>query len=81
MKEKSRTPMSQQALTIEKPTLEDGIGSKVTVEINEKKVQVFLDKQFLMLVKKIKFMFLHSVIILIFALRGLVVFALLKLKE
>lgn len=40
MKEKSRTPMAQQALTVEKPTLEDGIGSKVTVEINEKKVSV-----------------------------------------
>ena len=40
MKEKSRTPMSQQALTIEKSTIEDGIGSKVTVEINEKKVSV-----------------------------------------
>lgn len=40
MKEKSRTPMSQQALTVEKPTIEDGIGSKVTVEINEKKVSV-----------------------------------------
>lgn len=37
MKDKSRTPTSQQALTIEKPTLEDGIGSNVTVEINEKK--------------------------------------------
>ena len=37
MKEKSTTQMSQQPLTIEKPTLEDGIGSKVTVEINEKK--------------------------------------------
>ncbi len=40
MKDKSRTPMSQQALTVEKPTIEDGIGSKVTVEINEKKVSV-----------------------------------------
>ena len=40
MKDKSRTPTSQQALTIEKPTLEDGIGSNVTVEINEKKVSV-----------------------------------------
>ena len=47
MKEKSRTPMSQQALTIEKPTLEDGIGSKVTVEINEKKVQVFFGQTIL----------------------------------
>ncbi|MEO8233236.1 MAG: NADH-dependent [FeFe] hydrogenase, group A6 [Ignavibacteriota bacterium] len=40
MKEKSRTPMAQQALTVEKPTIEDGIGSRVTVEINEKKVSV-----------------------------------------
>ena len=40
MKEKSRTPVSQQPLIVEKPTLEDGIGSKVTVEINEKKVSV-----------------------------------------
>lgn len=47
MKEKSRTPMSQQPLTIEKPTLEDGIGSKVTVEINEKKVQVFFGQTIL----------------------------------
>jgi len=47
MKEKSRTPMSQQPLTIEKPILEDGIGSKVTVEINEKKVQVFFGQTIL----------------------------------
>ena len=47
MKEKSRTPMSQQPLTIEKPSLEDGIGSKVTVEINEKKVQVFFGQTIL----------------------------------
>jgi NADH-quinone oxidoreductase subunit G/[NiFe] hydrogenase diaphorase moiety small subunit len=47
MKEKSRTPMSQQPLTIEKPTLENGIGSKVTVEINEKKVQVFFGQTIL----------------------------------
>lgn len=40
MKEKSRTPVSQQPLIVEKPTIEDGIGSKVTVEINEKKVTV-----------------------------------------
>ncbi len=47
MKEKLRTPVAQQALTIEKPTLEDGIGSKVTVEINEKKVQVFFGQTIL----------------------------------
>lgn len=40
MKDKSRTPVSQQPLIVEKPTLENGIGSKVTVEINEKKVSV-----------------------------------------
>ena len=40
MKEKLRTPVSQQPLIVERPTLEDGIGSKVTVEINEKKVSV-----------------------------------------
>jgi NADH-quinone oxidoreductase subunit G/[NiFe] hydrogenase diaphorase moiety small subunit len=40
MKDKSRTPMAQQALIVEKPSIEDGIGSKVTVEINEKKVAV-----------------------------------------
>ena len=47
MKEKLRTPVSQQPLTIEKPILEDGIGSKVTVEINEKKVQVFFGQTIL----------------------------------
>jgi iron-only hydrogenase group A len=40
MKEKLRTPVSQQPLIVDKPTLEDGIGSKVTVQINEKKVTV-----------------------------------------
>ena len=40
MKEKLRTPVSQQPLIVEKPTLENGIGSKVTIEINEKKVTV-----------------------------------------
>ncbi len=40
MKDKLRTPVAQQPLIVERPTVEDGIGSKVTVEINEKKVQV-----------------------------------------
>jgi NADH-quinone oxidoreductase subunit G/[NiFe] hydrogenase diaphorase moiety small subunit len=47
MKEKSRTPVALQPLVIEKPTIEDGIGSKVTIEINEKKVQVFFGQTIL----------------------------------
>ncbi len=47
MKEKLRTPVSQQPLIVERPTLEDGIGSKVTVEINEKKVQVIFGQTIL----------------------------------
>ena len=47
MKEKLRTPVSQQPLIVERPVLEDGIGSKVTVEINEKKVQVIFGQTIL----------------------------------
>lgn len=47
MKEKLRAPKAQQPLIVEKPTLEDGIGSKVTVEINEKKVQVLFGQTIL----------------------------------
>lgn len=47
MKEKLRTPVSQQPLIVERPALEDGIGSKVTVEINEKKVQVIFGQTIL----------------------------------
>lgn len=47
MKEKLRAPKSQQPLVVEKPALEDGIGSKVTVEINEKKVQVLFGQTIL----------------------------------
>lgn len=47
MKEKLRTPVSQQPLIIERSIVEDGIGSKVTVEINEKKVQVFFGQTIL----------------------------------
>lgn len=47
MKEKLRTPVSQQPLIVERPGLEDGIGSKVTVEINEKKVQVIFGQTIL----------------------------------
>ncbi len=47
MKEKLRAPKAQQPLKVEKPALEDGIGSKVTVEINEKKVQVLFGQTIL----------------------------------
>ena len=47
MKEKLRTPVAQQPLIVERPTIENGIGSKVTVEINEKKVQVFFGQSIL----------------------------------
>ncbi|MDY0082286.1 MAG: NADH-dependent [FeFe] hydrogenase, group A6 [Ignavibacteriaceae bacterium] len=47
MKEKLRAPKAQQPLIVEKPALEDGIGSKVTVEINEKKVQVLFGQTIL----------------------------------
>lgn len=47
MKEKLRTPVSQQPLIVERPLLENGIGSKVTVEINEKKVHVIFGQTIL----------------------------------
>ena len=81
MKEKSRAPVVQKPLTIEKPTLEDGIGSKVTVEINEKKVSSLLEQQFLKHAKKTRFIFLHFVIMMIYVLQVFAVSALLKLKE
>jgi NADH-quinone oxidoreductase subunit G/[NiFe] hydrogenase diaphorase moiety small subunit len=52
MKEKLRTPVSQQPLIVERPTLQDGIGSKVTVEINEKKVQVIFGQTILEVCKE-----------------------------